>query len=105
MRFETIFSGIGGQGSILAGKIAAEAASIYDKKHSVQTVYYGPESRGGVAESFAIIDDVEVDYPKITEADVLVGLHKSAITRHVDDIKDDAIVIFDNYNIIKRFNC
>ncbi len=99
MRYEIIFSGIGGQGMILCGKIAAEAASIFEKKHSVQTVYYGPESRGGVAESYVVISDEPVDYPKITEADALVALSQSGLDRHLSRLKDDAVVVVDSQKV------
>jgi len=99
MRYEIIFSGIGGQGMILCGKIAAEAASLYEKKHSVQTVYYGPESRGGIAESYVIISDEPVDYPKVTRADALVALSQSGIERHLGHFQDDAVIIIDSGKI------
>ncbi len=109
MRYEIIFSGIGGQGMIMCGKIAAEAASIFEKKHSVQTVYYGPESRGGVAESYAIISDEPVDYPKITKADALIALSQSGLDRHLDKLKDGAVVLIDDEkvdvsNVNKKLN-
>lgn len=95
MRYEIIFSGIGGQGMILCGKIAAEAASLYEKKHSVQTVYYGPESRGGIAESYVIISDEPVDYPKITKADALVAMSQSGLERHLEHLHENAVVVID----------
>jgi|MTBAKSStandDraft_2_1061841.scaffolds.fasta_scaffold00477_65 2-oxoglutarate ferredoxin oxidoreductase subunit gamma len=99
MRYEIIFSGIGGQGMILCGKIAAEAASIYEKKHSVQTVYYGPESRGGIAESYVIISDEPVDYPKVTKAHALVAMSQSGLERHLGHLHDNAVIIIDGGKI------
>ncbi|HDS02722.1 MAG TPA: 2-oxoacid:ferredoxin oxidoreductase subunit gamma [Firmicutes bacterium] len=100
MRYEIIFSGIGGQGMILCGKIAAEAASIYEKKHSVQTVYYGPESRGGIAESYVIISDEPVDYPKITRAHALVAMSQSGLDRHLAHIHENAVIITETGKVV-----
>ena len=45
-RYEIRLSGSGGQGLVLAGLILAEASGIYEGKHVVQTVSYGPAGRG-----------------------------------------------------------
>ena len=56
-RFEFRLSGAGGQGLILAGKILAEAAAIYDGKTATQSQSYGPEARGGSSRSEIIVSD------------------------------------------------
>ena len=49
LRYEIRLSGAGGQGLILAGKVLAEAAAIYDDKNATQSQSYGPEARGGAS--------------------------------------------------------
>ena len=63
-RYEIRLSGSGGQGLILAGKILAEAAAIYDNKNATQSQSYGPEARGGSSRSEVIISDEEIDVTK-----------------------------------------
>ena len=57
-RSELRLSGSGGQGLILAGKILAEAAAIYDGKNATQSQSYGPEARGGSSRSEVIRDAI-----------------------------------------------
>ncbi len=96
MRYEIVFSGSGGQGMILSGKITAEAAATYDKMHSTQTQSYGPESRGGMTEAYVVISDEPVDYPEITKADIIVALSQSGLDRQIRHIKEDTIILIDD---------
>ena len=63
-RYEVRLSGEGGQGLVLAGKVLAEAAAIYDDMNATQSQSYGPEARGGASRSEVIISDEDIDYPK-----------------------------------------
>ncbi len=63
-RYEIRFSGAGGQGLITAGIILAEAASIIEGKHAVQSQSYGPEARGGASKSEVIISDAPDRLPE-----------------------------------------
>ena len=71
-RYELRLSGEGGQGLVLAGKILAEAAAIYEDHNATQSQSYGPEARGGASRSEVIVSDVEIDYPEVISADVLL---------------------------------
>lgn len=95
MRKEIKFGGFGGQGIVLMGNIAARASSIYDGKHAVFTPSYGPEARGGAASSNVVIDDEEIDYPYVTEPDVLVVMNQGAYEKYAPMLKDDGILIID----------
>ena len=66
MRTEVRIAGFGGQGVIMAGVIIGKAASLFDNKNAVQTQSYGPEARGGASRTEVVIDDDEIDYPKVT---------------------------------------
>jgi 2-oxoglutarate ferredoxin oxidoreductase subunit gamma len=100
MRYEIVFSGSGGQGMILSGIITAEAASVHDKMHAVQTQSYGPEARGGMTESYVILsNDEPVDYPEITHADVLVALSQPGLDRQLGHLKKDALVVVDSKGV------
>ncbi len=95
-RYEIRLSGEGGQGLVLAGKILAEAAAIYDNKNATQSQSYGPEARGGASRSEVIISDEEIDYPKAMNIDFLLALTQEACNRYSKDLKDDGILLVDS---------
>jgi 2-oxoglutarate ferredoxin oxidoreductase subunit gamma len=95
-RYEARLSGSGGQGLILAGKILAEAAAIYENKNATQSQSYGPEARGGASRSEVIISDGDIDFPKATRLDMLLCLTQEACDKYVCDLKDDGLLIADS---------
>jgi 2-oxoglutarate ferredoxin oxidoreductase subunit gamma len=95
-RYDVRLSGSGGQGLILAGKILAEAATIYDGHNAVQTQSYGPEARGGASKAEVVIRDGDIDYPKAMELDLLLSLTQESCTKYSDDLKSDGILIIDS---------
>ncbi len=95
-RYELRLSGSGGQGLILAGKILAEAAAIYDGKNATQSQSYGPEARGGSSRSEVIISDEEIDYPKAVNIDLLLAFTQEACDKYHKDIKETGILIIDS---------
>lgn len=95
MRVEIRFAGFGGQGIIKSGIMTAMAACIYSGKHAVQTQSYGPESRGGACKSEVVISDGEIDFPKVTEPDVLVAMSQHAYNEYAENVKKGGIIIID----------
>ena len=93
-RREIRLAGMGGQGMILAGVILAEAA-IRDGKYVVQTQSYGPEARGGTSRSEVIIDDKEIDYPQVMQADILLCMSQEACDKYYRDMKRTGLLIVD----------
>ncbi|MFW9806470.1 MAG: 2-oxoacid:acceptor oxidoreductase family protein [Candidatus Thorarchaeota archaeon] len=95
VRYEIRFGGFGGQGIVTMAVILGETVSLVEKKECVQTQSYGPEARGGATKSELVIDDVEVDYPKVQEPDVFVAMSRAAYLEYVDGLKDNGILIID----------
>ncbi|MEO0095864.1 MAG: 2-oxoacid:acceptor oxidoreductase family protein [candidate division WOR-3 bacterium] len=95
-RYEFRLSGSGGQGLILAGKILAEAAAIYDGKNATQSQSYGPEARGGSSRSEVIISDEDIDYPKAVNIDFLLALTQEACDKYWKDVKENGIILVDS---------
>lgn len=95
MRVEIRFAGFGGQGIIKSGIIVAAAASIHGGKNAVQTQSYGPESRGGACKSEVVISESEIDFPKVTEPDVLVVMSQHAYNDYASDLKSGGKIIVD----------
>ncbi len=101
-RYDVRLGGSGGQGLILAGKILAEAATIYDGHNAVQTQSYGPEARGGSSKAEVVIKDGEIDYPKAMDLDLLLSLTQESCTKFSKDLKDDGILIIDSEMVKER---
>ncbi|MEA3375983.1 MAG: 2-oxoacid:acceptor oxidoreductase family protein, partial [Chloroflexota bacterium] len=80
-RYEVRLAGTGGQGTILAGIILAEAA-IREGKNVVQTQSYGPEARGGASRSEIVISEGEIDHPKVLEPNVTLCMSQEACDRY-----------------------
>lgn len=95
MRVEIRFAGFGGQGIIKSGIMVATAACIYGGKHAVQTQSYGPESRGGACRSEVVIADDEIDFPKVTEPDILVVMSQHAYNEYAETVKKGGTIILD----------
>lgn len=95
-RYEIRFSGAGGQGLITAGIILAEAASIVEGKHAVQSQSYGPEARGGASKSEVIISDGPIDYPKATVVDACLAMTQEAADKYAKGIKDGGVLLLDS---------
>jgi len=95
-RYEVRLSGSGGQGLILAGKILAEAAAIYDGKNATQSQSYGPEARGGASRSEVIISEEDIDYPKAVDIDLLLAMTQEACDKYWRDLKEGGTLIIDS---------
>ena len=94
-RYEIRIAGSGGQGIILAGIMLAEAA-ILDGRYVIQSQSYGPEARGGSSLSEVILSDIEIDYPRALELDLLVALTQEACDRNLLDLKTEGLVVVDS---------
>jgi 2-oxoglutarate ferredoxin oxidoreductase subunit gamma len=88
--------GVGGQGIVLASKLLGAAASLFDAKEAVCTQVYGPEARGGAARSDVVISKEPVDYPFVTEADVLAVLFPEAYVKFRPMLKPGGLLIVDS---------
>ncbi|MCW8858431.1 MAG: 2-oxoacid:acceptor oxidoreductase family protein [Deltaproteobacteria bacterium] len=94
-RYEIRFSGAGGQGLITAGIILAEAASIIEGRHAVQSQSYGPEARGGASKSEVIIGEDPIDYPKATIVDACLAMTQEAADKYAVGIKPGGLLLVD----------
>ncbi len=87
------FSGVGGQGIVLAGRLLGKAAALFEDKEAVCTQSYGPEARGGASRSDVVISREPVNYPYVTRADVLVAFFQEAYVRFRPDLRPDGLLI------------
>jgi len=102
LRLEIRVAGFGGQGIIRAGLMLATAACIYGDKNAVETQSYGPESRGGACKSEVVISDKEIDFPKVSEPDILMVMSQEAYNQYVDTLKMGGILLLDSDLVLKQ---
>lgn len=94
-RTEILFVGTGGQGIILQGFILGSAAALYDKKESTFVPSYGAEARGGESKAQVIISDEVIDYPYVTNADIMVTMATHAYEKFIEITKEKGTLLFD----------
>jgi len=92
-RSEVRLCGFGGQGIVLAGYILGKAAALYDNKNASFTPSYGPESRGGACAAEVVIAEEQIDYPRLTCADVLVALSQEGYDKYAGEVRQGGLLI------------
>ncbi len=95
-RVRLVFSGSGGQGVITAAIILAEAAVIYEGLNATQSQSYGAAARGGSTRSDIIISDGDIDFPEVTQADILVCLTQDAYNSYSSIIRPGGLLLTDS---------
>lgn len=99
LRAEIRFAGSGGQGIILASKIVAEAAGIYEGYNVVQTQIYGAAARGELSKADVIIDDGNIYTLEINSADILLCMSQEAYDSYRGALKEKGIIIIDEFHV------
>jgi len=94
-RHEIRLSGFGGQGIMTAGYILGKAAALYDHLNVTLTKSYGPESRGGASCSQLIISDQAINYPHLTEPELLMTMSQEAYTKYIDNLASGGLLLID----------
>lgn len=95
-RVRIVFSGSGGQGVITAAIILAEAAVIHEGKNATQSQSYGAAARGGLTRSDIIISDVDINFPEVTQPNVLICLTQEAYNNNSSGIRPGGILLTDS---------
>jgi len=95
-RTRIVFSGSGGQGVITAAIILAEAAVIHEGLNATQSQSYGAAARGGATRSDIIISRDEIDFPGVTQPNILVCLTQDAYTAYSTIIRPGGTLLTDS---------
>jgi 2-oxoglutarate ferredoxin oxidoreductase subunit gamma len=95
-RVRLVFSGSGGQGVITAAIILAEAAVIHEDMNATQSQSYGAAARGGSTRSDIIISDREINFPEVTQPNILVCLTQDAYNSYSSIIRPGGILLTDS---------
>ena len=94
------FAGLGGQGILLMGEILGEAA-VFDKKYVGQTASYGSEARGSACRSDVVISDSWIDFPEVTEADVMACMSQGTYDQLISKVNPSTGIIFYDTQMVK----
>ena len=89
---EVLISGFGGQGSLLAGQILAQAGVMADYNVTYRPVY-GTEKRGGLAFCDVIIADEEIGSPALEETQCLVAMDNNSFVKFESIVRPGGTLI------------
>lgn len=100
MIHEIIIAGFGGQGILSAGMLLAYAGML-DGKQVSWLPSYGPEMRGGTANSSIVISEKPVDSPVLYSANAIIVMNKPSLDKFESWVVKGGIAIIDS-SIIDR---
>lgn len=100
MKNELIFSGIGGQGTILMGKYVCTAAAC--KGYNVTLApAYGQEKRGGRASCQVVLSE-KIGSPVISEADTILVMDEASFCDYESKVKAGGTFIVNSSMVSKE---
>ena len=95
-RTRLVFSGSGGQGVITAAILLGEAAVIHEGINAVQSQSYGAAARGGATRSDVILSGEEINFPVVTQPNIVVCLTQEAYSSFAPEIRPGGILLTDS---------
>ncbi len=100
MKQEIIISGFGGQGVLSMGKILAYAG-LMEGKEVTWMPAYGPEQRGGTANTTVIVSDQRISSPVLSSYDTAILLNQPSVEKFEQKVKPGGTLIYDSFGIIE----
>ncbi|MDR1451427.1 MAG: 2-oxoacid:acceptor oxidoreductase family protein [Helicobacteraceae bacterium] len=96
MKRQLRFTGVGGQGVLLAGEILA-AAKIESGGYGIKAATYTSQVRGGATKVDIVLDDEEIIYPYANEGEIEYMLSTANVSFNLykNGLKDGAIIVVD----------
>jgi 2-oxoglutarate ferredoxin oxidoreductase subunit gamma len=92
--FEIRFGGTGGQGLQLSAKLLADALS-QQGLNVARSQSYEPTSRGGISRADLVVSRDDIDFPLLSELDLLILLDQPALEISLPVMKRDGMVLAD----------
>ena len=87
---------------ITASIIIAEAAVYFEGLNAIQAQAYGPEARGGATRADVIIDENEINFPKVNQPNVLISLTQEAYDKFSWIIRPGGLLLIDGHYVKKQ---
>ena len=96
MRHTLRFTGVGGQGVLLAGEIMA-ACKIKDGGYGLKTATYTSQVRGGATVVDITLDDDEIRYPYANEGEIdfMLSVANVSYQQFKNGVKEGGIIVVD----------
>lgn len=95
-------SGFGGQGVVLAGILLGEAGVI-DGKQTAGSNSYGAQARGSGCKSEIVFSEGLIDFPHLTQVDILIAMSQGAYDLNWKDVKGKSgLILYDRSLITPR---
>lgn len=94
MKKEVLFSGKGGQGLGVMGRILALAATL-EEKEVASSSSYGGEVTGGLSQSEVIISDETIDFPAVLSPDILITVSQDSYDQLISQTDRQALLLCD----------
>lgn len=94
-RTEIRITGFGGQGVVLSGYIIGRACAVNAGQHATMIQSFGPEARGSACSATLAVAETEILYPYVYKPDIFVVMSTEGYTKHIGDLKDDGILIYE----------
>ena len=95
MTYEIICAGFGGQGILFLGKILA-FAGLEEKKEVSWIPSYGPEMRGGVANSSVVVSENKIGTPVVDIPDILVALNHPSLEKFGPLVPEKGLIVYNS---------
>ena len=89
---EIIVAGVAGQGSVLAGRLLAEAA-VRSRRFASQTAKTAVAVRTGCSEAHVVISKAPVDFPYAEYPEVLLVLHPPMLDAYEKSVRDGGFLL------------
>jgi len=97
--FKIVIVGVGGLGSLTAGRLLGEAAMV-DGKQVMTGEIHGMSQRGGIVESTVVIGDVKSAMVGKGEADVLLAFEPLEALRTLEHVSKKTVVVLNTAKIV-----
>ena len=97
---EVLMAGFGGQGTLLAGKILAQASMELGREVS-RLPSYGPEMRGGTANVMVCISSKPIGSPLIESPRGLIVMNLPSLEKFAPKVKPGGVIVV-NTSLIER---
>lgn len=94
-RLEMRFTGLGGQGVVLAAHVVGRACSIEGGYHATMMQSFGPEARGSACSATVVVSSGEVLYPYVNNVDILVAMSAEGYETHGAALAKDALLLYE----------
>lgn len=94
-RVEIRFTGLGGQGVVLAAHVVGRACAIEAGNHATMMQSFGPEARGSACSATLVVSSDEVLYPYVNGVDVLVAMSAEGYEKHAAGLGDDGLLLYE----------